>query len=379
MGIADDPPEAVPARRARRTKLLSSRVGRWVAGRPHRAAHIVDRTVELQPAEIAGLESATESVTLRLRIYRPSGSAPGPLPAVVLFHGGGWVLGEPEQDEWWASHLAVDTPCVVVSVAYRLAPEHPYPAAVLDAWAALDWVVTHADELAADPARVVVAGDSAGGNLAAVVADLAGQAGAPALAGQVLVYPAAEMEEVFPSEREHANAPVLTSRQMRAFSRLYLDGADPSAPTAAPLHGTLSGAAVPALIQVAGHDPLRDNGVFYAEALRGRVDGMIVMAPHLSGDELAAALPGRTPVVLVNTPAEGHDGIRIDNAAGARAVAEHFLDRGRKRIVHRPNDRFQSCFPGLPDNPWSSKCAVKRNLICVNSNRCFNHVHASKA
>lgn len=292
--IADEPPEAVPARRARRTKLLSSRVGRWVAGRPHRAAHIVDRTVELQPAEIAGLESATESVTLRLRIYRPSGSAPGPLPAVVLFHGGGWVLGEPEQDEWWASHMAAESPCVVVSVDYRLAPENPYPAAVFDCWSSLLWVVEHAAELGVDGTRVVVAGDSAGGNLAAVVADLAAQSGLSALVGQVLVYPGTEMEEVFPSEREHAEAPVLTSRGMRAFVRLYLDGADPYAPTAAPLRGSLAGATIPALIQVAGHDPLRDNGVFYADALREK-GGDVTLTEYANAVHGYLSLPGVSP------------------------------------------------------------------------------------
>ncbi|MBW9205937.1 alpha/beta hydrolase [Mumia sp. zg.B53] len=292
--IDEVPREELPARRTQRAKLLGSPLGRAVSGRPHPDAQVTDRLVELQPVTVGELPQETQPVTLRLRIYQPPTPGPEPSPVVVLFHGGGWVLGDPEQDEWWASHLAVDTPCVVVSVAYRLAPEHPYPAAVLDTWAALDWVVTHADELAADPARIVVAGDSAGGNLAAVVADLAGQAGAPALAGQVLVYPAVEMEEVFPSEREHANAPVLTSRQMRAFSRLYLDGADPSAPTAAPLHGTLSGAAVPALIQVAGHDPLRDNGVFYAEALRGN-GGDVTLTEYADAVHGYISLPGISP------------------------------------------------------------------------------------
>ncbi|MBM7458392.1 alpha/beta hydrolase [Rhodococcus coprophilus] len=292
--IADEPPEAIPARRVRREKLLASPVGRSIAGRPHRDAHIVDRTVELPPAEIAGLDRPAEPVGVRLRIYRPSASGPGPLPVVVLFHGGGWVLGNPEQDEWWASHMAVEVPCVVVSVDYRLAPENPYPAAVFDCWSSLLWVTEHAAELGVDATRILVAGDSAGGNLAAVVADLAAQAGRPALAGQVLVYPGTEMEDVFPSEREHAEAPVLTSRGMRAFVRLYLAGADPYAPTAAPLRGGLAGAATPALIQVAGHDPLRDNGVFYAEAL-GSKGGDVTLTEYDNAVHGYLSLPGISP------------------------------------------------------------------------------------
>ncbi|KAA1418374.1 alpha/beta hydrolase [Mumia zhuanghuii] len=292
--IDETPREEIPARRTKRAKLLASPAGRLIAGRPHEDAQIADRLVELAPVEVAGLTAESDPVTLRLRVYQPPTPGAEPLPVVVVYHGGGWVLGDPEQGEWWSSHLAVEAPCIVVSVAYRLAPEHPYPAAVLDAWASLAWIVEHATELGGDPARVVVAGDSAGGNLAAVVADLAGQAGSPVLAGQVLVYPAAEMEEVFPSEREHANAPVLTSRGMRAFSRLYLDGADPYAPTAAPLHGTLAGAATPALIQVAGHDPLRDNGVLYAEALRGN-DGDVTLTEYADAIHGYISLPGAVP------------------------------------------------------------------------------------
>ncbi|WP_241386657.1 alpha/beta hydrolase [Rhodococcus sp. CH91] len=267
--IADASPEEIPARRAARARLLASPAGRLVAGRPHPGVRIEDRPVDLEHVAVDDLEPETSPVSLRLRIYRPSVRVDGPLPVVVLFHGGGWVFGNPEQNEWWASRMAARTPCVVVSVDYRLAPEHPYPAAVLDCWSSLHWVARHAGEFGGDPARIVVAGDSAGGNLAAVVADLAGRSDGPLPVGQVLVYPAAEMEEMFPSEQKFANAPVLTSRGMRAFVRLYLAGADPYAPTAAPLRGSLAGAAVPALVQVAGHDPLRDNGIRYAAALRG--------------------------------------------------------------------------------------------------------------
>ncbi len=213
--IADASVDEIPARRAARAKLLSSPVGRLISGRTHPGVRIEDRWVDLEHEVIDDLATEGSPVRTRLRIYRPSARTNGPLPVVLLFHGGGWVLGNPEQNEWWASHTAARTPSVVVSVDYRLAPEHPYPAAVLDCWAAFRWVLAHAAELGGDPSRVVVAGDSAGGNLAAVVADVAGRSGGPLPVGQVLIYPATEMEEEFPSERQFANAPVLTSRGMR--------------------------------------------------------------------------------------------------------------------------------------------------------------------
>lgn len=286
--------EEIPARRTKRAKLLGSRLGRFVSGVPHPDAQVSDRLVELAPVTIPGLVPETEPVTLRVRLYQPPAPGPEPLPVVVLFHGGGWVLGDPEQNEWLATHLAVQTPCLVASVAYRLAPENPYPAGVLDTWAALQWVADHAEELGGDPSALVVAGDSAGGNLAAVVAALAAENGGPRLVGQALIYPAVEMEAVFPSEVEFADAPVLTSRGMRAYVRLYLDGADPYAPTAAPLHGSLAGARVPALIQIAGHDPLRDNGLAYAEALRGE-GGEVTLTDYGDAVHGFLSLPGVSP------------------------------------------------------------------------------------
>ena len=292
--IADASVDEIPARRAARTKLLSSPVGRLISGRTHPGVRIEDRWVDLEHEVIDDLAPEDSPVRTRLRIYRPSARTSGPLPVVLLFHGGGWVLGNPEQNEWWASHTAARTPSVVVSVDYRLAPEHPYPAAVLDSWSAFRWVVAHAAELGGDPSRVVVAGDSAGGNLAAVVADVAGRSGGPLPVGQLLFYPATEMEEEFPSERQFANAPVLTSRGMRAFVRLYLAGADPYAPTAAPLRGTLAGAAVPALVQIAGHDPLRDNAVRYAEALRAK-GGDVAETDYPDTVHGYLSLPGISP------------------------------------------------------------------------------------
>lgn len=291
--IADARPEDIPARREKRNRLLSGPVGWIVAGRAHPEARIEDRWVDLDHLPIDDLAPEPERTSVRLRVHRPR-SASGPLPVVVLYHGGGWVQGRPEQDEWWASNMAVRTPCVVVVPTYRLAPEHPYPAAVFDAVSVLRKVVEIAADLGGDPDRVVVAGDSAGGNLAAVVTDHAARSGGPLPVGQVLIYPATEMEEVFPSEREFADSPVLTARGMRTFVRLYLDGADPHAPTAAPLRGPLAGAAVPALIQVAGCDPLRDNGIRYADALRER-GGEVILTDYDDAVHGYLSLPGVSP------------------------------------------------------------------------------------
>jgi acetyl esterase/lipase len=157
----------------------------------------------------------------------------------------------------------------VVSVDYRLAPEHPYPAAVDDVWAATQWVAAHAADLGADPGRLAVAGDSAGGNLAAVVAQLARDSGGPAIAFQLLWYPATTWDTSLPSFTENADAPILALDAVAEFSRWYAHGQDMKNPPTTLVPGRaadFSGLA-PAYIAVAGHDPLRDDGVQYGELL----------------------------------------------------------------------------------------------------------------
>ncbi|MBB2990455.1 acetyl esterase/lipase [Mycolicibacterium iranicum] len=203
---------------------------------------------------------------IAVRIYRPP-SEDAVLPVVVFIHGGGWTVGDLDTYDGQARMHAAGAHAVVVSVDYRLAPEHPFPAAVDDVWAATQWVAAHAADLGADPGRLAVAGDSAGGNLAAVMAQLARDAGIP-VRFQLLWYPSTTFDTSLPSFNENAHAPILDLASCKGFSRWYVGDLDLSAPPATliPARGDLSGLP-PAYIAVAGHDPLRDDGMRYAELL----------------------------------------------------------------------------------------------------------------
>ncbi|WP_186447100.1 alpha/beta hydrolase [Mycolicibacterium porcinum] len=203
-----------------------------------------------------------------VRVYRPPTAEGTTLPVVVFIHGGGWALGDLDSYDGTARQHAVGADAVVVSVDYRLAPEHPYPAAVDDVWAVTQWVAANAAELGADANRIAVAGDSAGGNLSAVVALLARDAGIP-LRLQLLWYPATTWDTSLPSFTENAKAPILGLDAVTGFSRWYaghVDLSDPPATLVPASAADLSGLA-PAYIAVAGHDPLRDDGIRYAELL----------------------------------------------------------------------------------------------------------------
>jgi acetyl esterase/lipase len=203
-----------------------------------------------------------------IRIYTPPGHTSAS-PVVVFFHGGGFAIGDLDTHDGTARQHAIGADAVVVSVGYRLAPEHPYPAAVEDAWAATEWVAAHADELGADPSRLAVAGDSAGANLSAVVAQLARDNDGPALAFQLLWYPPTLMDASAASFAENANAPILDLTAIAAFNTWYAGDVDFSDPPAGLAPGRAANLAdlAPAYVAVAGHDPLRDDGIRYAELL----------------------------------------------------------------------------------------------------------------
>jgi acetyl esterase len=218
--------------------------------------------------------------SLRVRVYRPRSTTL--LPVLVWFHGGGWVVGSLDSHDPVCRALANRAPCVVVSVDYRLAPEHPYPAAVDDAWAATEWVAQEALSLGADVSKMVVGGDSAGGNLAAVVALRARDAGLP-LAMQALVYPVTDFDLESESYERLATGLNLTRAKMEWSWKAYLGDADGSHPDASPLRAADLAGVAPALVQTAEHDPLVSEGEAYADRLNAegvpvtltRYDGMI--------------------------------------------------------------------------------------------------------
>jgi acetyl esterase len=205
---------------------------------------------------------------LNIRIYWPPTDHSTP-PVVLFFHGGGFVVGDLDTHDGTCRQHAVGANAVVVSVEYRLAPEHPYPAAVDDAWAATQWVAQHASELGADAGRLAVAGDSAGGTIAAVTAQRARDNAGPPIVFQLLWYPSTMWDASLPSFIENADAAVLDSAAIAAFSRWYAGEVDLSDPPPGMAPGRAESlAGLPAAyIAVAGHDPLRDDGIRYGELL----------------------------------------------------------------------------------------------------------------
>jgi acetyl esterase/lipase len=190
-------------------------------------------------------------------------------PVVLYFHGGGFVVGDLDTHDGSCRQHAVGADAIVVSVDYRLAPEHPYPAAIEDAWAATLWVVDHGAEIGADTARIAVAGDSAGGNISAVMAQHARDNAGPALVFQLLWYPATLWDSSLPSFTENSSAPILDVKAVAAFSRWYAGEVDMSNPPPGMAPGRAANLAdlAPAYIAVAGYDPLRDDGIRYGELL----------------------------------------------------------------------------------------------------------------
>ncbi|NKB49880.1 MAG: alpha/beta hydrolase fold domain-containing protein [Alphaproteobacteria bacterium] len=241
---------------------------------------------------------------LTVRLYRPQAEAAGPLPLLVYFHGGGHVIGSLESHDEVARVLCVGADCVVASVDYRLAPEHKFPAAIEDAFAATQWLTDNAGEHGADPASVAVAGDSAGANIAAVVALMARDAGGPALITQILVYPLADYACNSPSYQTYASGfGPLTEAGMLWFQDHYLRGPDDMADwRASPVKAPDLSGLPPALVITAECDVLHDEGVAFAEALAaagtpvehvdwpGMIHGFFSFAPYLDDGKAAQRL-----------------------------------------------------------------------------------------
>ena len=279
--------------RGRRDALRETFVGRQVFG-------TLAAGVEMTAREVR-INGAGQRVLIHRRAAEVGAREPRALlPIVVNFHGGGWCLGAPEQSAWLASQVAAETGAMVISPSYRLAPENPFPAAVEDAWEVLQWIAAHAAELGGDVERIALMGDSAGGTLAAVTALMVRDAGGLApgvdLRAQVLLYPAVEMYERYPSEEQYAQAPVLTQKQMHRFGRLYMgerygDEDWHASPIRAASHEGLA----PALIVVAENDPLRDHGIRYAQVLR-KAGVEVAVRRDGPGIHGYLSLPGVVPV-----------------------------------------------------------------------------------
>ena len=254
--------------RARSRRLSHNVVTSRVFGPMPPDVSLTDLQVDLAAA------TGAESGPTTLRLYRPHGPLPGGrrradgLPIVLNYHGGGGSLGNLDQSDWLCAWVAARVGALVVSVDYRLAPEHPYPAGRDDGYAALVWAVRHAEALGGRADRVAVMGDSAGGNLAAVVAMLAREAG-PAIDAQILIYPVVDLTLDAPSTTTYECGPLLTKADMDVFRANYLgpDG-DPTDPLCSPLLAPDHRGLPRALVITAQVDPLHDDGVAYADRLR---------------------------------------------------------------------------------------------------------------
>jgi acetyl esterase len=245
-------PESPPVSEVPRVRADMEAVASALSGRRGRDVAREDRRIEGRRGPIP------------VRIYRPGSSD---LPVLVYYHGGGWVIGSIESHDGLCAQLAIDARCVVVSVDYRMAPEHPFPAAVDDALGAFFWVRDRAQELGGDPARVAVGGDSAGGNLSAVVSQQCAALGEPGPYLQLLIYPATDLSRESPSYATYGEGFYLTRGRMKWFKDLYVPVEERADPRASPLLDEELAGQPPAHVITAGFDPLRAEGRAYADAL----------------------------------------------------------------------------------------------------------------
>ena len=236
------------ARRRRPSRLLS--------GRPDPNART--RTVDVP----------STGASARIRVDEPAAPRGGLRPLIVYIHGGGWMFCDMNTPQWLTTRLASMTGAVVASINYRLAPEHPFPAALDDCWTVLDWLAKHAMTLGADAERIEVMGDSAGGNLSAVLCLMARDRGGPSISHQTLIYPALDLTWSSPSMDTEGHHRMLDRAQLDAVREAYIAGADATDWRISPLYADDLRGLPPAHIVVAEHDTLRDDGIRYAERLR---------------------------------------------------------------------------------------------------------------
>jgi acetyl esterase len=248
------------------------------------AARVVTNPEPPELQSVAPLSISAPHGSIPARIYTPKTlrKAGGLAPVLVFFHGGGWVIGDLDSHDVVCRKLADQGELIVISVDYRLAPEHKFPAAVDDAIAATKWIAANAASLGVDASRLVVGGDSAGGNLAAVVAISARDGSGPAISGQLLIYPATDFAMTHPSHDEPETSILLTHSVIRWFRDHYLNGAaDVGDWRASPARAKTLAGLPPAYVLTAGADPLRDEGDEYAKSLKAA--GVSVSYRHFPG------------------------------------------------------------------------------------------------
>jgi acetyl esterase len=237
---------------------------------------------ELESVEPLAIPAPHGSIPARVYTPKDPRQADGLAPVLVFFHGGGWVIGDLDSHDVVCRKLADEGRLIVISVDYRLAPEHKFPAAVDDSIAATKWIAANAKQLGVDASRLMVGGDSAGGNLAAVVAIAARDGNGPAIAGQVLIYPAIDFAMTHPSHSEPETSILLTHSVIRWFRDHYLNGAaDVHDWRASPARAKTLIGLPPAYVLTAGADPLRDEGDEYAKRLKEA--GVPVTFRHFPG------------------------------------------------------------------------------------------------
>ena len=256
-------------------------------------------------AEVRDLAAPGPAGDILLRLYRGMGTKPGPLPVLIFYHGGGYVIGDLDTHDYVCRKIANVAQCCVISVDYRLAPEHKFPAAIEDSAASLQWIVREAQSLSIDPARVAVGGDSAGGNLSANMAHLARDGEVPPLCFQMLLYPGTDMSMSQPSyRRDFAEFP-LSIQAIEYFIGHYLrDKNDYVDPRAAPLLAENFKRLAPAFVLTAGYDPLADEGIAYARKLENndvpvtlvhmsdQMHGFLTMGRVIRAADLALEMAG---------------------------------------------------------------------------------------
>jgi acetyl esterase len=276
----------------------------WITGR-------AARDVDIWMTSFATRDGVSRDV----RVYRPRDE--GPHPLVVFFHGGGWVLGNLRGYDPFCSVVAEEVSAVVLSVDYRMSPEHRAPQAVLDAVDAVRWAPSYSGDCDGDPDRLAVCGDSAGGNLATVATHVVRDEGGPTISHQALIYPATDLTQSFPSVRAQAHGPFLTGKMLHAFAGHYLGpegGIGAKHPLVSPYWQEDLSGLPPALIQTADLDPVRDEGLAYADRLAEA--GVPVRATNYLGAVHAfASFPGTS-------------------IAGAQAMLEVVTELRRHLVPH---------------------------------------------